>query len=351
MKRAGFVVVLAVVFGTTAPARAELAPANVTLSVTPGTGGGPWTMTVRNEGELPVRVAADARLLVLELIPEHPTPKLTSVRCALPAAARPSTDEGHELVVPAKRAWSATFDPLYYCFGAKERALLVKGTTVKPRFGWAPPPAKGRAKRAAPTEPFVVSPVGAAVSQLAPAKELEGSTFTMTETVTAAPPPTSAAAASGSTEETAPVALTATTAADVARGVDVPITVTLENESDRSITTFFRASNLAFTVNGPAGSVSCGTPRTMDTPVRELFTTLRAKQKASLTVLVTALCPDGTFDEPGIYRIGPRLDTRGTSGKNIGLRTWDGEISAKIPSLVRVRSPRTPAAPAKPQLD
>jgi hypothetical protein len=49
------------------------------------------------------------------------------LRCELPADARPSNDEGHDLVVPAKRSWSATFDPSFYCFGARERAMLVSG--------------------------------------------------------------------------------------------------------------------------------------------------------------------------------------------------------------------------------
>jgi hypothetical protein len=36
----------------------------------------------------------------------------------------------------------------------------------------------------------------------------------------------------------------------------------------------------------------------------------------------------------------------------VGLKTWDGEVSAKIPALIRVRTPRKVAPPAKkPQLD
>ena len=359
MKRAGLLVAASLAL-LTADAHADpLAPASVTLAVTPGSAGGPWKLVVKNEGELPVRIAADARLLVLDLVPQNPTPKLPSVRCVLPADARPSGDEGRELVVPAKRSWSASFDPLFYCFGAKERALLVPGTTVKARFGWPEPlvASKKAKKPAGPTAPFAVSPVGAAVGQLAPAKALEASSFTLTEAVTVAPPPASAAAASApsegvTTEATKPpVAIRASEAVDVARGGDVPMTVTLANESDRAVTTFFRASTLAFTVNGPAGSVSCGTPRSTPEPFRELFTTIGAKQKTSTTLLVSALCPDGTFDEAGIYRVVPKLDTRGTSGRNIGLKTWDGEVSAQAPSLVRVRASRRPAAPTKPQLD
>ena len=130
MKRAGFVAATAIVLCTSPSAHAEPATPNVTLSVTPGTAGGPWKLVVTNGGELPVLLAADPRVVTLDLIPQNPSAKVTTLRCALPDDARPTSDEGRELVVPAKRSWSASFDPLFYCFGAKERALLVAGTTV-----------------------------------------------------------------------------------------------------------------------------------------------------------------------------------------------------------------------------
>lgn len=366
MKRAGFgAFAIGVVIFTSSAARAEPATPNVTLSVTPGTGGGPWKLVVTNGGELPVLIAADPRVVALDLIPQNPSAKVTTLRCALPDDARPSSDEGRELVVPAKRSWSMSFDPLFYCFGAKERAMLVPGTTVKARLGWpAPlvaPTARARGKDAkqpaAPAAPYVVSPVGASVGQLAPMKELEAPTFTLTEAVTAEPPPASAAAASPAESESPeakkpPLAIAATEATDVARGVDVPITVTIANESDRAVTTFFRSSTLTFTVNGPAGSVSCGTPRATAQPFRELFSTIGVKAKSSTTLLISALCPAGTFDEPGLYRVISKLDTRGTSGRNVGLKTWDGELVAKTPALIRVRTPRkTMLSAKKPQLD
>lgn len=361
MKRAGFAAfAIATVIFTSPRAHAEPATPNVTLAVTPGTAGGPWKLVVTNGGELPVLLAADPRVITLDLVPQNPSAKVTTLRCALPDDARPTSDEGRELVVPAKRSWSVSFDPLFYCFGTKERALLVPGTTVKAHLGWpasltAPKNANAKKAPAAPSPPFVVSPVGAAVGQLAPMKELEAATFTLSEAVTAAPPPASAAAASPEANEPSPkkpLAITATEATDVARGIDVPITLTLANESDRAVTTFFRASTLAFTVNGPAGSVACGSPRAIAEPFRELFTTIGVKGKTSQTLLVSALCPAGTFDEPGVYRVVARLDTRGTSGRNVGLKTYDGEVIAKTPALIRVRTPRKTAPPAKkPQLD
>jgi hypothetical protein len=360
MKRAGFALMAsAIAFFASSHAHAEPSTPNVTLSVTPGTAGGPWKLVVTNNGELPVLIAADPRVITLDLVPQNPSAKVTTLRCALPDDARPTSDEGRELVVPAKRSWSASFDPLFYCFGAKERALLVPGTTVKAHLGWPAPlvtPKNAKKAAAGPSAPFVVSPVGASVGQLAPMKELE-TTVTLSEAVTAAPPPASAAAASPASSEAPevkkpPLAISATEATDVGRGVDVPLTITIANESDRAVTTFFRSSTLAFTVNGPAGSVACGSPRAIAEPFRELFTTIGVKGKSAATLLVSALCPAGTFDEPGIYRVIARLDTRGTSGRNVGLKTWDGEVVAKTPALIRVRTPRKSNLPAKkPQLD
>ena len=319
---------------------AEPAAPPITLTVTPGTAGGPWKITVANGGEMPMRLSADARLITLVLEPQTPSKTIKTQECTLPADARPATDEGRELVVPGKRSWSATFDPLFYCFSAKERALLVPGTTVKVRFGFHP------GKKPLATGPFVLAPVGAAVGQLAPVRELEASPVTLSEAITAAAP-------AEKTEEGSkpPLALTASEAVDAARGVDIPLTITVANQSDRPVTTFFRTSTLAVRVMGPGGSVSCGSPRSTPEPFRELFSTIAPKQKSSTTLNVDALCPAGTFDDPGVYRIVPRLDTRGTSGKNVGLKTWDGEVSATAPAVVRVRTSRHIETPKKPQLD
>src|SRR6476659_1675032 len=101
MKRAGFAIASALMTLVSSVARAEPATPNVALTVTPGTGGGPWKLVVTNAGELPVLLAADVRLLTLELVPQNPSAKVTTLRCELPADARPATDEGRELVVPA----------------------------------------------------------------------------------------------------------------------------------------------------------------------------------------------------------------------------------------------------------
>jgi len=359
-----------------------LPPPPLVLTLTEGTGGAPWKIRVENTGDVPIRLAADPRVLVLELTPPAgtlapPTTKKgakpvakaaaatepVTVRCELPADARPSTDEGRELVLPAKRSFSHAFEPLFYCFGARERAALVPGTQVKARLGWAAPPPKKTVarKNAAPPPlgpPFIASPVGAAVGKFGPVKELESAPLTLTEAANALLPvagsPGAAAARPASSEAPAPSAtplvVTTSETADALRGSDIGVTVTITNDSERTLTTLFRPEVIRFSVSGPAGTLSCGSTRYVDSPIRELYGSLGPKAKTSITLLVTALCPFDTFDEPGLYRVTPIFDTSAASARSIGLATWDGEVTAKAPLLLRVRTAKRPSN-RRPALD
>jgi hypothetical protein len=356
---------------------ATLAAAPLVVSVTPGTGGGPWKLRVENTGDVPVRIAADPRLLVLDVTAPagfvDPTAKTKRaatakaqepqpVRCVLPDDARPSTDEGRDLVVPSKRSWSTNVEPLFYCFGARERAMLVTGATVTAHFGWPAPLVKpsARSKPVVIAPPFVAAPVGAAIGKVAPAKALAAAPFTLTESVAPSAP---AATASGTTAPgatalpplppgSASLVVSMPDALDVARGNEISSTVTVANEGDKAAVFLLRAEMFRFSVAGPAGSVACGTTRAVDAPIRELYSTIAPKGRASIGVLVNALCPSDTFDEPGVYRVTPTLDTSEASGRPIGLKTWDGEAKARSPMLLRVRSlRRPPTSTTRPALD
>ncbi len=326
----------------------------VSLKVTPAAGGGLWRMQIENTGEAPVRIPGDARLLILELTPPAATPgpkkkaatPATPPRCILPDDVRPTTDEGRDIVIPSKRSWSASFDPLFYCFGARERAALVAGTSVKAAFGWPAPPARPGtrpARATTPTAPFAVAPVGASIGKVAPAKALTADPFILSDAEVAKP---SASNDAGSST----VTLSVPEAMDAARGVELQTSVTLTNGDDRPITLLYRPDMLQFAVSGPAGTTSCGTTR-LSTPPRELLSTVAAKGKLETAVLFTTTCPPGTFNDPGVYRVLPRLDTTGTSARSLGIKTWEGIALAKAPLLVRVRTPRTAALPPRPTLD
>jgi hypothetical protein len=315
-----------------APAAAELPPAKVSLTVVPGPT--TWRVTIRNDGETPVRIPADERLLTLTITGTDPKKK--PARCVLPDDIRPSGDEGSELVVPGQRSWSAMFDPAFHCWNV--RNALVSGASVKPTFGWE---TRGKGK---PSPPFAVSPVGASNGVVAPRKSLEASAFTLTDADAApfvAPP-----------KDPPPgVSLSMPASMDAARGVELSTVVSLRNGTDRRITLLYRPELLQFTVAGPGGTLDCGATKTIASPIRELFSTVAPKGRLDLTVLLTAICPAGTFDRPGVYRVQPKLDTRGASGRNLGIASWDDTVTGTVPLFVRVRAPRRPQPLPKPALD
>lgn len=335
--RAGILAAIAL-FAAPKAAEAPTLPAPpLVLTVAPGAAGAPWKIKIENTGEVPIRIVADPRLLELEVTP--PGDKAKPVRCTLPDDARPATDEGRELVVPGKRSWSANVDPIFLCFGTKERAALAAGASVKASFGW-----RSNAKKPAP--PFAAAPVGAAIGVFAPAKAIESAPLSLTDAVPAVP-----GGATASSDGTKELSLSMPESLDVGRGGEIQTTITAANEGDRSMTLLFRPEVVAFRVTGPGGSITCGHPRAVAAPIKELFSTIPAKGRASQALLITAVCPADTFDDPGVYRVFPIIDTSGASGRPIGLRTWDGKAEGTKPMLLRVRTQRHPQAQSRPALD
>ena len=351
------------------PLVSTLPPPPLTLSVAPGASGGPWKLRIENTGDVPMRLAADPRLLVLEVTPPagtvldpvdpkkrapvRKTPDAGTVRCILPADARPVTDEARDLVVPGKRSWSTSIDPLFYCFGARERRALVAGASITAHFGWPEPVAKAAATRKKPpplAPPFAAAPVGAAVGKVAPAKELESAPFALTDAIAAAVP--AAPGVEPGSPGRAVLRVSMPESRDASRGVEIETTVTVTNDGDQAAIFLWRPETVRFAVSGPLGSSTCGTTAVIESPIRELYSTLGAKARASMALLVTAKCPVDTFDEPGIFRVTATLDTTQASARPVGLKSWDGEATAKVPMLLRVRSPRRPGTnPTRPALD
>jgi hypothetical protein len=120
----------------------------------------PWTLRIDNEGDKPMRIPADVRLLrfeienveVLSTKPGQPARIRTKkVKCAVPRALRPASfPEPRALMLQPGQSYIEEFDPRLVCFG-KDAAALSGGAVVRARFGWDPQP-KGRA----PTAPLAV---------------------------------------------------------------------------------------------------------------------------------------------------------------------------------------------------
>jgi len=333
---------------------------------------GLWQMHVENLDTVPVRLVADARLLSLDVTPAGDAAGGHTVHCVLPGDMRPADDEERGLVVPPKRSYAESFDPRLYCFALPETAVLTPGASVVAHLGWAPPPARARHDRhpALKAGPYVVSPLEGVVPVVGAQRELTSEAFSIPAEVAVADPavrptdpskpPASPSAQPPSSADPPPPAvgdapprlsLEVSSRADVERPGDLTVAVRLSNDGNRPVSLLFRPTVLHFVAAGPAGATRCRWPNQSDTPIRELFTTLSPHESTSVEVQLADLCQIPIFDKPGLYVVRARLDTRRASGASIGMRTFDGELEAKEPMLVRVRAAKDGIARPRPTLE
>jgi hypothetical protein len=305
-----------------------------------------WRMRVENTGTVPVKLAADARLLVLDVTaPGVEKP----VRCELPVDMRPGPDD-NALVLPPQRAYAELLDPRLYCFGAKEAAALVPGATVVAHLGWPTPP---RARKL--TAPFVVEPIEGVSPPVAAAKEIAAPALTIVSVTssTTAQSPLAPPSPDEQPDADAPrIEVLASPREDAYDARDAAIIVTVLNQGDKATPVLVRPETLSFEVTAPDGTVQrCGSLRPVDSPIRELFNRIPAHGRTTLRLLIGDSCPDRAFDQPGLYTVRPELDTRRASGRSINLRTFDGLAAAPVPTRLRIRHTRKQAPPRRPALE
>jgi hypothetical protein len=296
---------------------------DVKLTLEAPTQRGTWTMRVTNGGDVPVRLVADARLLVLEV-----TPRGTAkpVRCELPADMRPDDDMERPLVLPPGRSYVEHFEPRLYCFGQHLLDALAQGSTVVGRLGWL----GGNKTR----PPFEVASIAGVEPELAPLKEIASPPIGLPDE----PSATLETAEPRRPDDPDPATLTLRGPAsiDAEQATGIGITVTLHNGGKRAVIVRLRPETLRFSVTGPLGPEECRWPLAPVAAMRELFTTVPAGGDADLNVLIDAYCPGHSFDEPGLVVVRPELDTRKASGADVALRTFDGRVLAKKPVIVRL---------------
>ncbi len=343
-----------------------------------------WAMHVENLEAVPVRLVADAHLLSFDVMAPG---KEQPVHCILPRDMRPADDEDRVLVIPPKRSYGETFDPRLYCFGVHETPALTAGATVVAHLGWAA--ASGHRSQL-----HVLSPIEGVSPEVGSARELVSDTFTIPADTVAAPAapvasstpplPDAAPGALGDTPRppgalgdtpkppgapddgpkaapSSPGEITVNTApklvlelparVDVQRPDELNVVVRLANEDTHPVTLLFRSEVVGFVAFSAGNATHCRWPSQSDSPIRELYTTLRPREKTSTTVLLPDLCGSQFFDTPGLYVLRGQLDTRHASGASIGLRTFDGQLVAQAPMLVRIRAAKDGKARPRPTLE
>jgi hypothetical protein len=297
------------------------APPDVSISIDAPTTHGAWTMVVTNDGDLPVTIVADARLLSLDVTPRGAH---KAEHCELPQDMRPQDDLGRSLVVPPRRSYSESFQPRLYCLEKSRLDALAAGSIVVATLGFG-----GRSAR----PPFAVSPVEGMEQRVAPLKAITSPPVSLPDEPTAAPVREGAAVPAGAGGS---FVLQTPRAVDAASASEITIPITLTNTGHRAAVVRFRPEMINFEVLGPRGADHCAWPALPTAPNRDLFTTLAAGSPVGLTLVLTAYCPARVLAQSGLYVVRASFDTRKASGAEIGIRSFDGQVIATTPTVVRL---------------
>lgn len=326
-----------------------------------------WRLHIVNEGDQPVELVADTRLLWFEV--KLPGKKKQSL-CKLPDALAATNPPEPRLIVHLEPGEGVAdqIDPRLYCFAEGDQKLLVPGAEVTPHFGWPEAPPKKRWKRGKLVEeptlqkpPFVarqsleaeshveqptrpVSPKAAARLTSAGVagadKQLEGAGLTLRSEYAAWSHQSTPQTPSGDTDSDAvlpPIGLRLIQGSDAKAEHEATIKLTLFNQSPLPTYVYFRREMVSFEVAGPAGVIQC--PGRLDerSPERSSFLQLARGAKREFACRLAELCPRGTFGVPGLYLVYARFDAT-LSGHEQGIDAFVGPVYSRTPATVRIRT-------------
>jgi hypothetical protein len=316
-----------------------------------------WLLALLNQGEDPVRVIADQRLLWFEL--EVPGKRSKKVTCRLPAALFPSrVDHRAEIVLEPGHAIADAFDPRLYCFGVKGQSELVPGALVKPYFGWPEqktPAARKKKTADRPAPPFVATPATVISGRNARiptqdelcdaadsgcVKVLEGVPFGLRSEYKAW---SNARLEEDDKlrENPGPVELLLTQGSDAEAERNATVTLAVKNRTNHPIALYFRRELVSFEIVGPDGTVSCDPEPDLRAPERQAFERIGKGRAINATSRLVELCPSGTLARPGLYLVHARFDAT-QRGDDFNLDAFVGRVVSLAPAAVRVRSGELP---------
>ena len=334
---------------TTAPAAlAEDAPASppkLDLSISERGPGMPWRMRILNQGDEPVRLATDPRLLWFDVKVPGARKKTT---CRIPKGLFPfRVDPDFAVVLEPDRAFALEFDPRLYCFAAGPQKKLVPGALVTPHFGWPEKTKtvwrKGKRvkKKLDQFPPFAVEPV-AEETDVEKTKGIVGTPFALRSTYADwtghTPLPKEG---EGEKPDPTPLALTMSRGSDARAERTATVAVKLRNRSKRSLRVYFRRELVSFEIMGPDGLVVCNPKPDDRAPDRQAFLRMRPGRTMTIHSRLVELCPRDTFGRPGLYLINAWLDAT-DAGHRFGIDAFTGRIPTTRPAAVRIRSGTKP---------
>jgi hypothetical protein len=320
------------------PAHAAADRPSVRLEVSEQGPNLPWTLAIHNDGDRPVRLVADPRLLWFEV--DAPGKKKTQV-CRLPAElfpAKPAKD--HEVVLKPRERVTSKLDPRFQCFAAGGQSLLVPGALVKPRFGW-PEKTKTTWKKGkrveipvAQTPPYVARGESSDTDQERgePVKLLRGEPWALRSSYAT----WAKVGLTADGEPEGPLELKLTRGSDAEVELSAEVTFTLRNRSHETQRVFLRREFVSFEVMSQDTLATCDPQPDSRAPDPQEFVTLRPGGSSSLSSRLVELCPRGTFARPGLYLVHARLDAA-ESGDEFDVDAYVGRVATSRPVTIRIR--------------
>lgn len=307
-------------------AEADASPVEVTLE--------PWAahdgvdrpfryiVTMRPRGDAPLEVVADRRLL--SFVVRRPESR-RRFRCAHPHAP-PRPDE--ERVRTSSRGgeagsvWREWIDLRMYCWGGA-LAALRDGAQVEGRYGW----------RRADRRRWVARTPESPWREWTGGVDLVPFSFSRVEE-----PPTRRldeeweSDTSENARRVAPVHVMLSSRT-VLRGGMVSFRPSVRAREGRA-RVYVRPDSWSFEVRGPTTTVRCAIPPGGGAPPADLFRPITERYAAVDLLDAEFMCPEGTFDQAGVYEVVPELSLR-HSGEEWGYDAIIGRFAGP-PSPIRV---------------
>ncbi|MFO0567487.1 MAG: hypothetical protein U0263_17650 [Polyangiaceae bacterium] len=323
-------------------------PPNLTLRVSERGPGRPWSLSIENRGSAPALLAADPRLLSLDVRVPSKKQKET---CRLPSELFPSRVDKRTLVMlePGEGV-EQEFDPRLFCFSAGGQWLLVPGSLVTPRFGFPEKKKTGwrNGKRVEETPkqepPFAVLPApdkgkSKSLDEDGGVKELTATPFALKSEY--AEWSRTRIEADRKAADESPLVIRMVQGSDAQAERSATVQLTLRNRSKRSETVYFRRELVSFEVMRPDGLVTCDPEPDQRAPDRQAFAKLGPGGSITVVSRLIELCPTGTFGSPGLYLVHARYDAT-DSGDDYGLDAFVGRVVSRTPATVRIRTGEQP---------
>ncbi|MFO0607922.1 MAG: hypothetical protein U0324_32460 [Polyangiales bacterium] len=280
------------------PAPRPTGPSPVAFTVEPVAGTARWRWTLRNVTDHPVEVAADRRLVWLEVPPPAPLPGARRRRPARAPRcvhdARPATpDRAVRTVLAPGQRYSELVDLRDTC-RLRVPAALVEGASAVAHYGFAPLPARGVSLARWRARTVVFDEIPYPVNDL---------TAAVTVPAMAPPPSPPAPVPAGLRVEARD--------AQAAYGEALVATVALRNPGRRPLRTYYRTTQFGFELETPSGrAVRCDLLARDANAFREFFVRLGAGGRRGARLVVADFCPAGALDEAGLYQARASFESR-----------------------------------------